>query len=389
MQGAARTGYRSTWRDRQHVPGSAKQTAHRTFERNLRIRVLARLRWAGWNGWSLARVADAIGLARDTLAQWQRRWDDLGDRLAATPLGAPALTASPDQRRDVLDFIALFGSGTALATLVEHFPQLSRRDLACLLHCARQHLHQDACNGWYRSVTWNRPGAVWAMDHTEPPTRIDGIYRFVLTVRDLATGCTLAVHAVEHPDAASTILLLRALVAAHGAPLVIKADNGPAFIAHDLRDWCAGQRIALLLSPPYYPQFNGACEAGNGTIKRLAHDCAARHDRVEQWSLDDLEAARLVANHRRTDRNQAFTPQQRFAQRVPIADHERTIFHVAISTARARRLQQLGVASDGRQHSITADALTRHAITDALAGLGFITIRSRHVRPCNPQREVG
>ena len=38
---------------------------------------------------------------------------------------------------------------------------------------------------------------------------------------------------------------------------------------------------------------------------------------------------------------------------------------------------------------MTADALNRQAITDALLGIGYITIRNRPVRPCNPLREVG
>ena len=39
---------------------------------------------------------------------------------------------------------------------------------------------------------WHRPGAVWAMDHTEPPTPIDGRWPHVLAVRDLASHMQLA-----------------------------------------------------------------------------------------------------------------------------------------------------------------------------------------------------
>ena len=71
----------------------------------------------------------------------------------------------------------------------------------------------------------------------------------MLTVRDLASGCTLATVAVASPDTDSTIDVLRALIAQHGAPLVLKADNGAAFIAHAMRAFLADHHIHLLLSP--------------------------------------------------------------------------------------------------------------------------------------------
>ena len=323
-----------------------------------------------------------------TLQEWQRRWDDPDDRLAPRPLGAPALAATPAQRREIRDFLALFGSALPVATLQDHFPTISRRDLACLLHLARRDDHDRATAAWYHAVTWHGPGAIWAMDHTEPPTPIDGRYRFILTVRDLASGATLAAHAVEHPDADSTIALLDDLRARHGAPLIIKADNGSAFIAQHTRTYLATHRIALLRSPPSCPSYNGACEAGNGTIKRYAHAIAARHDRPHTWTLDDLEAARLLANQRITERHQTLTPQQRLDQALPIPDAQRQTLTSAIHTARERRRAQHAIAQHNQARTLPGDALERQAITDALQGLGSITIRSKPVRLCNPQRDV-
>ena len=48
----------------------------------------------------------------------------------------------------------------------------------------------------------------------------------MLTVRDLASGCTLAAMAVASEDAITTIDVLRALFAQYGPPLLLKADNG-------------------------------------------------------------------------------------------------------------------------------------------------------------------
>ncbi len=363
--------------------------AARRLERAARRRALARARWAQWHGWCLRRIAQHLGIDAATLADWRRRHHDPADRLDAAPLGAPPLLATPRQRSDVLDFLALHGAYVGVAVLQAHFPHLARRDLACLMHCARREAHDVAAGGFYRAVAWFGAGRVWALDHTEPPTPIDGQYRWILTVRDLASGCTLATTAVESPDAESTIAALTALIIQHGAPLVLKADNGGAFTAIETRAFLRRQRIHLLLSPAYTPSYNGACEAGNGTIKHLAHRIACRHDRPGQWTLDDLEGARLLANRRITDRCHDRTPEQRFADRTPVAVAERDRFDAAHGAARRRRLAQLAVESETPQRSITADALERQAIADALSDTGVITIRSRRVRLENPIQEVG
>lgn len=289
----------------------------------------------------------------------------------------------------MLDFLALHGAALGVRVIQDHFPHLARRDLACLLHLARTEADHVAAGGHYRAVAWAGPGRVWAMDHTEPPSPIDGRLRWVLTVRDLASGSTLAAHAVGAPDAASTIHLLAALFAQHGAPLVLKADNGAAFIAAETRAFLHRHRVLLLRSPPYTPAYNGACEAGNGTIKHLAHQLACRHDRPQRWTLDDLEAARLLANRRTTDPHETRTPEQRFAAREMITDGERDRLRDAYLAARQRRLHQLLIEHDSRARSITADALDRQAIADALTDTGVITIRSRRVRLSNRLQEAG
>lgn len=374
----ARTTYRRC--PRSWLRGADRQTAKRRLERDVRRGALARCRWARWCGWTLGRCARQLGVDVQTLIEWQRRHHDRDDRLASKPLGARPLLATPAQRRDVLDFLALHGADLSLATLQDHFPRLARRDLGCLRQLARCEADRVAAGGYYRAVTWFGSGRAWALDHTEPPAPIDGRYRFVLTVRDLASGCTLAATAVAAADAASTIDVLIALFVQHGPPLVLKADNGGAFTADDTREFLAAHGVVLLLSPPRTPRYNGACEAGNGTIKHLAHRIACRHGRPERWSLDDLEAARLLANRRLTDRAQPLTPEQRFDLRAPIGDGERRRFAAAVAAAAARHAAELGVESPNPPRTVAADALARRAIAGALSDTGVVTIRSRRVR---------
>jgi hypothetical protein len=35
---------------------------------------------------------------------------------------------------------------------------------------------------------WTVPGSVWAMDFAEPPAPVDGVYDYLFSVRDLASG---------------------------------------------------------------------------------------------------------------------------------------------------------------------------------------------------------
>jgi transposase InsO family protein len=56
--------------------------------------------------------------------------------------------------------------------------------------------------------------------------------------------------------------VLEALIAQHGAPLVLKADNGSAFIAKRFASFCRSHGIALVHSPVRRPQCNGCCEVG-------------------------------------------------------------------------------------------------------------------------------
>jgi transposase InsO family protein len=329
-----------------------------------------------------------MGISPATLAQWQRRWLDPADRLRPTPLGAQPLTCSAASRGVVLNFLALFGTALGVPTLQAHFPHIARRDLGCLLHLARTEADAVAAGGHYRCVTWYRPGRTWALDHTEPPHPIDGCFRWVLTVRDLASGCTLAAQAVSSADAASTLHVLRALFAQYGAPLVLKADNGPAFVATKTRAFLAAHGVTLLYSPAYTPSYNGACEAGNGTVKHLAHGIACRHDRPERWTLDDLEAARLLANRRCTAYGQLISPEQRFAERVPISDREREQFRAAVAAEHARCAADNAIATNHGLRTIAHDALLRQAITGALSSTGVITIRSRRLRLPLPRYQV-
>ncbi len=53
----------------------------------------------------------------------------------------------------------------------------------------------------------------------------------------------------------------------HGIPEYIRSDNGPVFIAIDLRRWLSGIGVKTAYIEPGSPWENGFCEKFNGTFK--------------------------------------------------------------------------------------------------------------------------
>jgi hypothetical protein len=74
------------------------------------------------------------------------------------------------------------------------------------------------------------------MDFSRPPQLIDGCFQAVLNLRDVVKHRQLRWLPVEREDAATVLDALSGLCVTHGAPLVSKCDDGPAFPPGDLSD---------------------------------------------------------------------------------------------------------------------------------------------------------
>ncbi len=123
------------------------------------------------------------------------------------------------------------------------------------------------------------------MDHADPPRPVDGVYPKVFQVRDLAGYQQLTWEGVPNEQAGPVMEILETLFVEHGAPLVIKADNGSPFISGDLRALLDRWGVRLLLSPPRTPRYNGSCEAGIGSMKKRTRYPLWPHGTVEQQRL--------------------------------------------------------------------------------------------------------
>ncbi|RKZ06452.1 hypothetical protein DRQ32_11130, partial [bacterium] len=129
-----------------------------------------------------------------------------------------------------------------------------------------------------------------------------------------------------------------------------------------------------LRSPPYTPSYNGACEAGVGSIKRGAEQSAREGGRPGQWTLDDLEAARLFANEFGRPRRANQSPDEAWRARMRISAEERDAFAATYRLARLREERRRSSEEDLADPRRLA-RIERAAVSAALAELQYLKIR--------------
>lgn len=357
--------------------GFAGQRERRELERDARIRAIGFARWAGRYGLSPDATASRLGLSSRTLGEWQSGWQS--NRLKAEQRGRPPERTDRETREQVIAMFMIMGPGVGVPTLQALFPEASRRELEDLARRYRDpHLRRTSM--LVHVLRWRRTGAVWAMDFTQPPTPVDGRYPKILVVRDLASGRTLLALPVEEETSRSTRDALAALFLEHGVPLVIKSDNGSPFVAQETATLLAQWDIVQLLSPPGTPEYNGACEAGIGALKTRAHHQSARNDRPGEWTCDDVEAARLMANQTGRPWGAAgMTPDEAWSHRRAIDEAERAEFTDLLKICEQKTLEEQGFTPGVEPGPQTKASVRRVAISRALVARGILELRRRRI----------
>lgn len=180
--------------------------------------------------------------------------------------------------------------GIGLPSLQKQIPGLPRNATAAYLHRVKRVMGCRRRRTW-RVVNWLVGGAVWAIDGTWLDRPVEGSGRRALVVVELHSRKVLCLESVLGERASAVIACLRKLIARHGAPLVLKADNGNAFISKAVARLCRQHGITLLHSPVRRPRWNGTCEvSGRWAKARVAAAAALRGD-PERLSATDLECA--------------------------------------------------------------------------------------------------
>jgi hypothetical protein len=346
--------------------GYAKQRVERNQEQSARLDAVNAGSWFIEHGWTWTKTANVFHLSPRTLRDWRR--DLAHDCFTPHALGRPVFRSSREQRNEVIHLIDELGPGIGLSTLRTCFPEMLRAELDDLLSRYRR-VWRKRNQEPLRVLHWPSAGRVWAIDFTGPLAPVDGQYPYLLAVRDLASGQQLLWLPTADPTAAVTTNALASLFATHGAPLVLKSDNGSAFIAGTTRKLLDEFGVEKLFSPPGMPKYNGSIEAGIGSLKTRTENHAARHGRPGQWTWDDVEAARWEANA--TARPHGLngpTPDQRWAARQLIGEEERTLFRATVERLR----QEFEPTTEGSEEEMTCRAKDRQAIRRALEQHGYL-----------------
>ncbi|HEX5635184.1 MAG TPA: DDE-type integrase/transposase/recombinase, partial [Gemmatimonadales bacterium] len=229
------------------------QEGRRSAEHEARRRAVAYLRASP--GVSVEEVASELHLAPRTLAEWRMGWRR--GLLRSVRRGPWRGLATREEVLTLLALTALAGRRLGHREVKLFVPGLARRE-ACLW---LRRFRRDWGRAWQSGLmllAWTQPGTVWAMDFTEVEARIEGQYRYLLLVRDLASGKTLLAQPCHSESEEVAVAALTELFKKHGAPLVIKADNGSAFTARGMQALLETYGVRALYSPPRTPRYNGA-----------------------------------------------------------------------------------------------------------------------------------
>ena len=131
------------------------------------------------------------------------------------------------------------------------------------------------------------PNHVWSYDFVHDETT-DGRRLKCLTVLDEYTREGLTIHCARSITAEEVVQVLQRLFIQRGAPVYVKSDNGPEFIAQRVTTWLREQRVAPHFIDPGSPWQNGYNESFNGVF---------RDGCLNRWLFTSVqEARRTITN---------------------------------------------------------------------------------------------
>ena len=110
------------------------------------------------------------------------------------------------------------------------------------------------------------PNQVWSYDFVLIRDAYGRKIR-ILTLIDEFTRKCLTIYCARRIGSIQVIEQLANAMITHGIPEYIRSDNGPEFIAKELRKWLSGIGVKTAYITPGSPWENGFCESFNGTFR--------------------------------------------------------------------------------------------------------------------------
>ena len=138
-----------------------------------------------------------------------------------------------------------------------------------------------------------RANHVWSYDFVSAATH-DGRAIRLLTLIDEYTRECLAIRVARRLGSQEVIETLADVMLVRGIPEYLRSDNGPEFVARELRKWLAKLGTGTLYIEPGSPWENGYCESFNG---KLRDEC------LNGEIFYSLKEAQIVIEQRRVEYN--------------------------------------------------------------------------------------
>jgi len=178
----------------------------------------------------------------------------------------------------------------AIVTLASQYGRYGYRRITALLRRAGWHVGKDRVERIWRREglkvpkkqkprgrLWLNDGScvrlrpqhanhVWSYDFVSAKTH-DGRTVRMLNLIDEHTRESLLVRPERRWSSAKVIEYLADVMVVKGVPEHIRSDNGPEFVARDLRKWLADTGAKTLYIEPGSPWENGYCESFNSKLR--------------------------------------------------------------------------------------------------------------------------
>ena len=134
---------------------------------------------------------------------------------------------------------------------------------------------------------------VWSYDFVSGMTHDGRTLRLLVLIDEYTREC-LAIRVARRLGSNEVIETLADVMLWRGIPEHIRSDNGPEFVAKDLRKWLANVGTGTLYIEPGSPWENGYCESFNG---KLRDEC------LNGEIFYSLKEAQVVIEHWRVEYN--------------------------------------------------------------------------------------
>jgi len=114
----------------------------------------------------------------------------------------------------------------------------------------------------------------------------------LLTLIDEYTRECLAIRVARRLGSQEVIETLADVMLVRGIPEHLRSDNGPEFVARELRKWLANLGTGTLYIEPGSPWENGYCESFNGKLRdeclngEIFYSLKEAQIVIEQWRVE-------------------------------------------------------------------------------------------------------